>query len=168
MKFIILLAAILFAITGCSKDENTNPVDNSNNATGFVKGNVNSVSWYSDKITISKTSTTLTITAKQNFTNDAKFASSELTFKISVTQPQVYGIGENEPGFIYYVKAYYKLISHSGAEDENYKAYFENVSFMTINRLTDNNLDATYNFNAYTDDRSKAVIFTNGAIQIDY
>lgn len=168
MKFFVLFIIVLFILNGCSKDDNSNPVNPEKNATGFVRGDVNGTNWYSNKITTIKSGNTRIVKATQDFTNDPIFSSSILEFRIGVGQSGVSGIGEDEPGLKYYVKAYYTLVSRSGTNDENYKAYFENISFLTINRITDKDLDAAFTFTARTDDSLKTIVFTNGSIQIAY
>ena len=163
----VLLVSVLFLVNGCSKDDNSNPVNPEKNATGFVRGDVNGTSWYSNKITTSKSGNTRTVKATQDFTNDPTYSSAILEFEISVNQSGTFGIGEDEPGLNYAVKAYYKLISKSGNNDEYYRTYFDNISFLTISRITDKDLDATFTFTARTDD-SSTVVFTNGSIQINY
>lgn len=168
MKNLILVSLLLFAIWACSKSDDFNPVDTEKNATGFVRGSVNGASWYSNKIKTSKSGTTRTIKATQEFLNNPNYSSAILEFRISVNQAGIYGIGEDEPGFKYYVKAYYTLVSNTGSGNENYTAYYENTSLMTINQITNTNLNAIYNFTAHTADTLNTVVFTNGAIQISY
>lgn len=100
--------------------------------------------------------------------NDPLYKATTLEFRISVNQTGVFGIGENEPGFQYVVKAYYTLVSRSGSADKYHKAYYDNVSTLTIGSISDKNLDADFIFNARTDDSLNTVVFTNGAIQIDF
>lgn len=168
MKLYYLLFPILILFTSCSSDEDSNPVSTEKTATGFVRGNVNGSNWYSNKITTSKSGNTRVVKATLDFTNDPIFKGSVLEFRISVNQSGIFGIGENEPGFTYYVKAYYTLVSRSGTEDENYKAYFDNISFMTINRISDKYLDASLNFNARTNDSTKTISLTSGSVLIDF
>lgn len=168
MKLTTLIAFVLLTMAGCSSENDSNPVSTEKNATGFVRGTVNGVSWYSNKITTSKSGNTRIVKATQEFTNDPIFKNSILEFRISVNQAGTFGIGENEPGYTYYVKAYYTLVSRSGTADVNHKAYYENLSTLTINRISDKNLDADFVFNARTDDSLRTVSFTSGAIQIDY
>jgi len=168
MKFYYLIFSLLLFISACTNNDESNPIIAEKNATGFVRGTVNSSSWYSNKITTSKSGNTRIVKATQEFTNDPVFRSSMLEFRISVNQAGTFGIGENEPGYTYSVKAYYTLISRSGSADVIYKAYYESLKDLIINRISDKNLDANYSFNARTDDSLRTVSFTNGAIQIDY
>jgi len=39
---------------------------------------------------------------------------------------------------------------------------------MTINKISDKDLDASFNFNARTDDSTKTVSLTGGSVLIDY
>jgi len=168
MKNLILVLLFLLAIIGCSKNDNSNPVDTEKTAVGFVRGNANGVSWYSNNIKTSKSGNTRFIKATQEFSNNPNFSSAILEFRISVNQAGVFGIGEDEPGYRYYVRAYYTLVSSTGSGNENYTAYYENTSLMTINQITSTNLNAIYNFTAHTADTLKTVVFSNGAIQINY
>ena len=168
MKFSIFLVLITLFYFGCSNSDDSNPVITEKNATGFVRGNVNGSSWYSNKITTSKSGNTRVVKATLDYSNDPIFKSSILEFRISVNQVGVFGIGEDEPGLNYVVKAYYTLISRSGSADQNHKAHYDNISTLTISSISDKNLDADFLFNAITDDSLSAVVFTNGAIQIDF
>jgi len=168
MKFLIIITIAFLIVNGCSSDDESNPITNEKSATGFVRGNVNGSNWYSNKITTSKSGNTRIVKATLDSSNDPLYKSTTLEFRISVNQSGVFGIGENEPGYTYYVKAYYTLVSRSGTEDENYKAYFDNISFMTINRISDKDLDATFNFNGRTDDSTKTISLSSGSVLIDF
>jgi hypothetical protein len=168
MKLLVLISAALLIFGSCSNSNDNNPVNTEKNATGFVRGNVNGSSWYSNKITTSKSSNTRVIKATLDSSNDPVYKSTVLEFRISVNQTGVFGIGEDEPGYNYAVKAYYTLVSRSGTADVKYKAHYDNVSLLTISAISDKNLDADFLFNAVTDDSSSAVVFSNGAIQIDF
>jgi hypothetical protein len=168
MKLYYLLFPFLILLSSCSSDEDSNPVNTEKTATGFVRGTINGSNWYSSEITTSKSGNTRIVKATQKLTNHPIFSSSVIELKISVSQTGKFGIGENEPGFTYYVKAYYTLVSRSGTEDENYKAYFDNISFMTINRISDKDLDATFNFNGRTDDSTKTISLSSGSVLIDF
>jgi hypothetical protein len=168
MKLYYLFFPLLLLFLSCSGNEESNPVNTEETATGFVRGTINGSNWYSSEITTSKSGNTRTVKAIQNITNDPIFSSSVIELKISVSQSGKFGIGENEPGFTYYVKAYYTLVSRSGNQDENYKAYFDNISFMTINRISDKDLDASFNFNARNDDSTKTISLSSGSVVIDF
>jgi len=168
MKFLTFITLVLLIVNGCSSNDESNPITNEKSATGFVRGSVNGSSWYSNKITTSKSGNTRTVKATLDSSNDPLYKSTILEFRISVNQTGVFGIGENEPGFQYVVKAYYTLVSRSGSADVTHKAHFDNVSTLTIDAISDKNLDADFIFNARTDDSLSTVVFTNGAIQIDF
>ncbi len=168
MKFLTFIALVLLIFNGCSSNDESNPVSNEKSATGFVRGTVNGSSWYSNKITTSKSANTRVVKATLDYSNDPTYKSSILEFRISINQTGVFGIGENEPGYTYYVKAYYTLIAHNGSAAPTHKAHYENVSTLTIGAISDKNLDADFIFNARTDDSLSTVVFTNGAIQIDF
>jgi len=168
MKNLLLTFLFLLGFWGCSGTDDSDPVSTEINATGFIRGYVNSTSWYSSKITTSKNNNIRIVKATQEFSNHPIFSSSVLEFRIGVSLAGVYGIGEDEPGYKYYIKAYYTLVSKSGTEDEYYKAYYNDTSLLTINRINDSGLDANFNFTARTDDSTKTVVFTTGSIQINY
>jgi len=168
MKFLTFITLVLLIVNGCSSKDETNPVTNEKSATGFVRGNVNGSSWYSNKITTSKGSNTRIVKATLDFSNDPLYKSAILEFQIGVSIVGEFSIGENEPGYQYVVKAYYTLVSRSGSADKYHKAYYDNVSTLTIGSISDKNLDADFIFNARTDDSLSTVVFTNGAIQIDF
>ena len=153
MKFLAFISIVLLIFGGCSNKDDTNPISTDKN---------------SNKITTSKSGNTRIVKATLDFSNDPVYKSSLLEFRISVNQAGVFGIGENEPGFNYAVKAYYTLISRSGSVDKYHKAHYDNISTLTIGAISDKNLDADFLFNAVTDDSSSSVVFTNGAIQITY
>lgn len=168
MKFLTFITLVLLIVNGCSSNDESNPITNEKSATGFVRGNVNGSSWYSNKITTSKSGVTRIVKATLDFSNDPIYKTSILEFHIGVNLVGNFGIGENEPGFQYVVKAYYTLVSRSGSADKYHKAYYDNVSTLTIGAISDKNLDADFIFNARTDDSLSTVVFTNGAIQIDF
>lgn len=168
MKYFIFVFIVFLVLEGCSTNDDSNPVNPEKIATGFVRADLNGSSWYSNKITTSKSGNTRIVKSTLDLTNDPVFSSSVLELQIGVSQPGEFGIGENEPGFNYAVKAYYKLVSKSGNNDEYYKAYYNNFSKLTINRITDKDLDAIFTIIARTDDSLKTAVFTNGSIQINY
>ncbi len=168
MKFLTFIVLVLLTFSGCSSEEDSNPVDTEKIATGFVRGYVNGSNWYSNKITTSKSGNTRVVKATLDYSNDPTYKSSILEFRISINQTGVFGIGENEPGYTYYVKAYYTLIAKNGSAAPTHKAHYDNVSTLTISSISEKNLDADFLFNAVTDDSLSAVVFTNGAIQIDF
>lgn len=169
MKFLSLVLFIAIIYAGCSSDSDTNPVNNDKPASGFVRGYSNGTSWYSNQITTNLSQNVRTIKSTQTLTNDPKFSSSILELKVSASLPPgLYSIGENEPGYTYFVKAYCTLVAKSGYVNEFYRAYFDSVSYMTINKNTSQELDAVFNFLARTDDSTKFISFTNGVIKINY
>lgn len=164
--FLLLLSFVFFV--SCSKNDDPIPVDPNVPATGYIRGYINGESYYSNSITTNKTGQTRTVTAKQNITNSQVFSSSVLEFKISVNQPGNFGIGEDEPGYVYFVKAKYTLVGKNGNANEIYKAYYEDTSLLTMTEYDSDHLYGSFNFIAHTDDTLHTILFTNGAIQIDY
>lgn len=169
MKYLSFVLVIILIYTACSSDSNTNPVKNDDPASGFVRGYSDGTSWYSNQITTNLDQNIRTIKSTQILSNDPKFSSSILELKVSASLPGgLYSIGENEPGYTYFVKAYYTRVAKSGYTNEFYKAYFDSVSYMTINKNSSKELDAVFNFSARTDDSTKFVNFTGGVIKINY
>ncbi len=168
MKYFLALTFLVVTFYSCSKNDDNNPVNNEIIARGFIRGDINSINWYSNKITTNKNDNTRILKGTQDITNDPKFTASILELRLGVNQTGTFGIGENEPGYQYSVKAYYTLVSRSGTEDEYFKAYYEKTSLLKINRISSTNLDATFNFIARTDDSTKTIVFSAGVIQIDY
>lgn len=166
--FITLLTVLLLILFNCSKNGEDNPVANESTATGFIRASVNGASWYSNNIVTSKSSNTRYFKATQQITNDTKFSSSIIEFWISINQTGQFAIGENDPGYSYAVRAAYTLKSKSGTEDETYKAYFRDYSYLTVNQLSSISLDANFIFRALNEDSSKSVIATEGVIKVDF
>ena len=163
-----VLIVVIFISWSCSKDSDSNPVESEVTATGFIRASVGGTSWYSNVITTSKTSTTRYLKASQTITNNSKYSSAIIEFWISVNQTGVFAIGEKDPGYSYSVRAAYTLKSISGTEDEIYKAYFQDYSYLRVNQISDINLDATFIFRAYTDDISKSITASEGVIKMDF
>ncbi len=160
---------MILLVISCSKEEN--PIDRKENltATGFISGNVENANWFADKIQAYKQSSIIYITGTQKIDNSSVYASSILNFKIiNISQTGSFGIGEDEPGFKYFVKASYTLISTRAAPDRKYTAYYRDYSVFDMSRINDKGLDATFVFVAYSQDFSDSVNFTSGVIKIDY
>jgi len=168
MKILFLFFLSMMVFEGCSSKKDSNPVSNESFATGFIRASVNGVSWYSNVITTSYSGNTRYLKATQSITNSPKYSSSVIEFWISINQSGVYSIGEKDPGYTYAVRAAYTLKSTSGTEDEAYKAYFQNYSFLTVNGITNSNLDASFVFKAFTDDTLKSVVVSGGVMKVDY
>ena len=168
MKLVFLFLVSIVFLSGCSKKEEATPVDTGVKATGYIRGYINSVNWYSNSITTSKSGVTREIKATQNLSNNQNYSSAILEFKISVNQPGNFGIGEDEPGYVYFVRAYYTLIGKNGNSDLKYTAYYEDTSLLTIDEYDSDHLYGSFNFIARTADTLNTIQFTGGSIQIDY
>lgn len=168
MKYFTVIVMLLTTFLGCSKKEENTPIDPGVTATGYIRGYVNSVNWYSNSITTSKSGVTRVIKATQNLSNNQNYSSAILEFKISVNQPGNFGIGEDEPGYVYFVRAYYTLIGKNGNSDLKYTAYYEDTSLLTIDEYDSDHLYGSFNFIARTADTLNTIQFTGGLIQIDY
>ena len=168
MKSFALILVLMTIFFGCSKKDSNPVVDDTKPATGYIRGYVNGDSWYTNSIRTGKSGVTRIVRATQNLSNNQNYSSAVLEFKISVNQPGNFGIGEDEPGYVYFVKAYYTLVGKNGHADQLYKAYYEDTSLLTITEYDDTHLYGTYNFIAHTDDTLHTVEFTNGSIQINY
>ena len=88
----------LFLLSGCKKESN-NPADpNQNTATGYIRAYVNGNNWQAEKIYASKSGTNINISALKD--------SSEIKIQIiNINQKGKFSIGEDEPGYIYFIKA---------------------------------------------------------------
>ncbi len=162
----IPLTLLLFS---CSKDDNSIVGDTDNTATGFLRGKINNVTWFADKIEAYKQASTIYITGTQNFEAGSIYTSSKINFRIiNLSQPVTSGIGENEPGYQYFVKANYTLKFKDGSNDKIYTAYFRDYSLMDLTRINNKGIDATFIFKAYTGNFSDSVIVTDGVFRIDY
>ena len=167
-KYLVWVYLTLF-LFGCSKDDTSIVSDTDNTATGFIRGTINNVSWFADKIEAYKQASTIYITGIQNFDAGSLYSSSKINFRIiNLSQPVTAGIGENEPGYQYFVKANYTLEFKDGSNDEVYTAYFRNYSFMEITRINEKGIDATFIFKAYNEDFSDSVDVKGGVFKIDY
>ncbi len=167
-KFLYLIPVILILIS-CSKEENPLDEEENNTATGFIRGNVENTSWFADEIQAYNQASIIYITGTQKIDNSPVYTSSILNFKIiNISQTGTFGIGEDEPGFKYFVKASYTLKSARADPDKKYTAYFRDYSFFEISRINDKGLDADFIFVAYSQDFSDSVNFKSGVIKIDY
>lgn len=162
----IPLTLLLFS---CSKDDNPNNIDPDYTASGFIRGSINNTSWFADKIEAHKQASTIYITGTQNFDAGSIYSFSIIDFRIiNLSQPVTAGIGEDEPGYIYFVKANYTLKFADGSEDKVFTAYYRDYSTMDITTINDKRFDATFLFKAYSENFSDSVDVTNGAMKIDY
>lgn len=160
---------MILLLISCSKEENPINGEEDHTATGFIRGNVKNASWFADDIQAYKQARTIYITGTQKIDNSPVYTSSILNFKIiNLSQTGTFGIGENEPGFIYFVKASYTLKSAGAEPDKKYTAYFRDYSFLEMSRINDKGSDGTFIFVAYTQDFSDSVNFTSGVFKIDY
>lgn len=158
-----LLALILLPllISGCKK-EAENPLEpDRNKATGYVRSYVDGVNWEAESIYASKSGTVINISAEK--------AVSEIQLQIqNINQPGNFSIGENEPGFTYFIKAKYIQKAVGGTSEKIYTAYFRDYSYLTISNMSEGTLDADFVFLAYSEDFTDSVNVTGGAINIDY
>jgi hypothetical protein len=168
VKYLVILFLLIVTTVSCSKKDDNNPVDTSVSASGYIRGYVNSVNWYSNSIRTSKTGQTRIVKATQEFSNNQNYSSAILEMKISVNYIGTFGIGEDEPGFVYFVRAYYTLVGKNGNANELYTAYYKDTSELVISEYDDNHLYGTFNFVANTNDTLNTILFTNGSIQITY
>ncbi|GBD86249.1 hypothetical protein BMS3Abin03_00162 [bacterium BMS3Abin03] len=167
-KYLIWIPLILFLVS-CSKDDNSIVADTDYTATGFLMGKINTVTWSADKIEAHKEASTIYITGTKNYDAGSLYSASKINFRIiNLTQPVTAGIGENEPGYQYFVKANYTLTFTDGSKDKVYTAYYRNYSLMNLTRINDKGIDATFIFKAYSGDFSDSVIVTDGVFKIDY
>ena len=173
IRYLVWIPLILIQFS-CSKNDST-VTEPDYTATGFIRGKIDNVNWFADKIEAHKQASTIYITGTQNFDAGSIYSNSIVDFRIiNLSQPTTAGIGEDEPGYVYFVKASYTLKYADGSNDKVYTAYYRNYSVMDIARITDKALDATFLFRAYSEDISGVVDFSdsldviNGAIKIDF
>ena len=162
----ILFLLLLFS---CSKDDNSVATDPDYTAAGFVRGKIDNVTWSADKIETHKQASTMYITGTQNFDAGSLYSTTIIDFRIiNLSQPVTAGIGEDEPGYIYFVKANYTLKFTDGSQDKVYTAYYRDYSNMYITIINDKRVDATFLFKAYTEDFSDSVDVTSGVFRVEY
>ena len=160
---------LVFLFFSCSKDDNSIVPDPDYTASGFMRGKINNVTWSADKIEAHKQASTIYITGTQNFDAGSSYSATIIDFRIiNLSQPVTAGIGEDEPGYVYFVKANYTLKYTDGSEDKVYTAYYRDYSTMDITIINDKRVDATFLFKAYSEDFSDSVYVTSGVMKIEY
>lgn len=163
--FILILISIAVA---CSKEE-TNPVGNDNSANGFVRSKVNGISWFADDVQAYKQLSTLNIVATDVLEGNPNFTSSKIHLRlVNINQPGIFGIGEDEPGFKYFVKATYLLKPADNSADVVYTAYYVNFSTMNLTYIDEGRVEADFVFKAYSDNFEDSVTVVDGVIDIDF
>jgi hypothetical protein len=170
MKKYLVWIPLTLLLFSCSKDDNSIVVNTDYTATGFIRGRINNVTWFADKIEAHKEGSTIYIKGTQNFDVNSIYSSTQINFRIiNLSQPVLAGIGENEgDGYQYFIKANYTLKFADGSNDKVYTAYFRNYSFMDLTRINDNGIDASFIFKAYSEDFSDSVNVRDGVFVIDY
>lgn len=164
--FLLLLSVVLFA--GCAKNESTEPTSTGIRVYGYVRGEINGTNWYADDISVTKKNNITYIQAVKTLTDNSFYNSTEINFRlINVSQPVGYAIGEDEPGYVYAVKADYTLKGKNGS-DKVFKAYYLDYSRMTISRVNDQGLKADFNFKAYNDTFTDSVDVISGKIDLEF
>jgi hypothetical protein len=160
MKYsIFILVLLLFA--GCKKEAENPTGPDENRATGYVRSYVDGVNWEASDIYVSESGTVINISAVKS--------TAEIKLQIqNINQPGNFSIGENEPGFTYFIKAKYIQKAAGGTSEKIYTAYFRDYSYLTISDISEGTLDADFVFLAYSEDFTDSVNVTNGAINIDY
>ena len=162
------LFIVFLLIISCSNNDENNPADPNHTATGFMRTKINNISWFADKIEAYRQSNSLYIIGTQDSTGVPQFSSSEIKFQIiNLSQPGTYGIGEDEPGYEYFVKAKYILYSGTGVVNIIYSAYYLNYSTMNISRINADSFTADFIFRAFIDSTT-SVNITDGVIDIRF
>jgi len=162
------LFIVFLLIISCSNNDENNPADPNHTATGFMRAKINNTSWFADKIQAYRQSNSLYIIGTEDNASTPIFSSSEIRFQIiNLTQPGTYGIGEDEPGYRYFVKANYILYSATGITNLTYTAYYLNYSTMNISRINADNFAADFIFRAFVDSTT-SVDVTDGVIDISF
>lgn len=169
MKKHILLLAVVILLSSCAKKDESNPAGNSNSANGFMLCQINSVQWAADELQAYRQQGTLYITGIKNENAGQQYSSRKLRFRIiNLNQPGTFGIGENEPGIIYFVKADYTLTSATGQGDLVYTAYYENYSLMKIKSITGNSIDADFDMIMFNSNRTDSLLVRIGRVKADF
>lgn len=165
-KKIFLLLTILFFV-GCSKEE-SNPVI-PDTVQGFILCLVNFSSWSADELQAYRQQNTLYLKGRKSISGNHDFTFSEIDLKIiNLNQPGTFGIGENEPGFQYFVKGNYTLKSSNRASDKVYTAYYLDYSLLKINSISTNSIEADFVMKLFNEDFSDSLLITNGRLNIDF
>jgi hypothetical protein len=164
-----LVFLLLVVIISCSKEENPTSGTPDDLATGIIITKVNNDNWSADEIRASKKTSNTNITAIKYVEESLQYPSSEIIITLkNLSQPGSFGIGEDEPGYQYFVKANYILRSQSGTEDKVYTAYYRNISVMNITQISDSRVEANFIFKGYLDDFSDSIVVSEGVIKINF
>jgi hypothetical protein len=168
MNKLLVLFFCIFLSAGCSKDD-SNPVDPTNNVTGFMLAQVNFASWSAEELEAARLQNTLNIKGTKTILNNPVYNSSELLIRIiNINQPGTFGIGENESGIQYFIKGTYTLKSNDGSQTEVFTAYYLDYSLMKINSITDDSIEAEFDMKLYNQDFTDSLFITGGRMNIDF
>jgi|SRR5690554_3333999 len=159
MKTSIPFLLFLLIFLGCKDETNSPSGPEENKATGYFRSYVNGSNWEASEIYASREGTVINLSARKS--------NSEIQIQIiNVNQPGTYSIGENEPGFTYFIKA--KYIDKTQGDNKTYSAYSRNYSIFDIKNISEGFLDADFVFIAYDSSFTDSVKVSNGSININY
>lgn len=105
---------------------------------------------------------------KLQFTIICTYSLSEIDIKIILNQTGTFGIGGNEHGLQYFVKANYTLKSSDGISDRIYTAYYLDYSLLKITSISTNSIEADFNMKLFKEDFSDSLLITSGRLNIDF
>jgi len=168
-KYISVLTIFLaIFIASCSKDDSS-PLPPSNKVNGFLICQVNFSTWSAEGLEVFRQQNTLHIKGRRAVTGSNIFTSSEINFRIiNLNQPGTFGIGENEPGFQYFVKGSYTLIANEISQNIEFSAYYLDYSLMKINSITSKSIDAEFNMKLFNEDFSDSLLITTGRMNLEF
>lgn len=167
-KILYLLIIIVVFIAGC-ETKVIDPFEDDTTATGSMICQINLSIWSASDVQVNKQRDTLLLKGKKILTGDSNYSYSEINFKfINTSRAGTFEIGEDEPGFKYFVKGDYRLKSSKGLPDVVYTAYYRDFSLMTIRDITDKNIQAEFKMKVYESDFADSLLITSGRISITY
>ncbi len=164
--FFLIFATSLFI--GCSKDDSS-PVTPPNKVNGFMLCQINFSTWSAEELEVSREQNILHIKGRRAITGSATYSSSEINFRIiNLSQPGTFGIGENEPGFQYFVKGKYTLIAKDNNLNKEFTAYYLDYSLMKINSILPKSIDAEFNMKLFNENFTDSLLITTGRMNLEF
>lgn len=166
--YFVLILFLLTISASCNKDDSS-PVLPSNKVNGFMICQVNFSTWSAEGLEVSRQQNTLHIKGRRSVSGSNTFTASEINFRIiNLNQPGTFGIGENEPGFQYFVKGSYTLISNEINQNIEFTAYYLDYSLMKINSITSKSIEAEFNMKLFNEDFSDSLLITTGRMNLEF
>ena len=164
----IFFLVIILLVWGC-KEDTFDPFVEDNTASGSMICQINQSTWSADELQAYKERDTLFLKGIKVLAADSNYSSSEINFKIiNLNQTDTAEIGEDEFGFIYFVKGNYTLKSAKNLPDVVYTAYFREDNLMTITGINDRSIEAEFKMKVFSKSFSDSLSITNGRLSITY